>query len=57
VDGGVDQGGGQGGAQAVLVGAAGGPEEARVALAGVGAEDELDQAVALVGAGEGVVRM
>lgn len=46
------------GADAVLVGAARGPEEAGVALALVGGEDELDQALAVPAGrrGRGVAR-
>jgi hypothetical protein len=47
VDRGVYEGVGEVGAEAVLVGAAGGPEEAGVALAFVGRENEVDQSMAV----------
>jgi hypothetical protein len=47
-DGGLDECGGQLRADAVLVGATGGPEEAGVALALVGGEHELDQPLAVL---------
>src|SRR4051795_3935213 len=51
VEGRVDQRSDEVRADAVLVGAAGGPEEAGVALALVGGEDELDEALAVVPGG------
>lgn len=47
-DGGFHEGGGQVGTDTVLVGPASGPEQAGVALARVGGEDELDQSLALM---------